>query len=107
MEVLMLEDYYVKPSTIDRVRSSWLALKIESYLTWLQAHGYSRFVVYRRLPLLFHFAEFAQKKGCRDVSSCCGFYGVEGLASGATITNGGSKMEIPKRLWIGMVVLGA
>jgi hypothetical protein len=41
----MLEDYYVKPSTIDRVRSSWLAPQIESYLTWLQAHGYSRLVV--------------------------------------------------------------
>ena len=43
----MLEDYYVKPSTIDRVRSSWLAPQIESYLEWLQAHGYSRLVVYR------------------------------------------------------------
>jgi len=66
----MLEDYYVKPSTIDRVRSSWLAPQIESYLEWLQAHGYSRLVVYRRLPLLFHFAEFAQKKGCREIASC-------------------------------------
>lgn len=64
----MLEDYYVKPSTIDRVRSSWLAPQIESYLEWLEIHGYSRLVVYRRLPLLFHFAEFAQK-GCRDVAS--------------------------------------
>jgi len=66
----MLEDYYVKPSTIDRIRASWLAPQMESYLEWLQAQGYSRLVVYRRLPLLFHFAEFAQKKGCRDVASC-------------------------------------
>jgi integrase/recombinase XerD len=66
----MLEDYYVKPSTIDRIRASWLAPQIESYLEWLQAHGYSRLVVYRRLPLLFHFAEFAQKIGCRDIASC-------------------------------------
>jgi hypothetical protein len=49
----MLEDYYVKPSTVDRVRSSWLAPQIESYLEWLQTQGYSRLVVYRRLPLLF------------------------------------------------------
>ena len=69
----MLEDYYVKPSTIDRVRSSWLAPQIESYLEWLQAHGYSRLVVYRRLPLLFHFAEFAQKKGLRR---CCFLQGL-------------------------------
>jgi hypothetical protein len=66
----MLEGYYVKPSTIDRIRASWRAPQIESYLEWLEAHGYSRLVVYRRLPLLFHFAEFAQKKGCRDVASC-------------------------------------
>jgi len=42
----------------------------ESYLEWLEAHGYSRLVVYRRVPLLFHSAEFAQKKGCRDIASC-------------------------------------
>jgi integrase/recombinase XerD len=28
----MLEDYYVKPSTVDSVRASWLAPQIESYL---------------------------------------------------------------------------
>src|SRR5208283_193075 len=70
MEVFMLEDYYVKPSTIDRVRSSWLAPQIESYLGWLEAHRYSHLIVYRRLPLLFHFAEFAQKKGCKNVVAC-------------------------------------
>ena len=66
----MLEDYYVKPSTVDRVPASWLAPQIERYLGWLEARHYSRLVVYRRLPLLFHFAEFAQKKGCKDVVSC-------------------------------------
>ena len=66
----MLEDYYVRPSTLDRIRASWLAPQIGSYLEWLEGHGYSRLVVYRRLPLLFHFAEFSQKKGCRDIASC-------------------------------------
>jgi integrase/recombinase XerD len=70
MKGFMLEDYYVKPSTVDRVRGSWLAPQIESYLRWLEAHGYFRLVGYRQLPLLFHFAEFARKKGCRDVVSC-------------------------------------
>ncbi|HEY6185889.1 MAG TPA: hypothetical protein VIW67_26845 [Terriglobales bacterium] len=28
----MLEDYYVKPSTLDRVRASWLAPQIEGCL---------------------------------------------------------------------------
>ena len=65
MEVFLLEGYYVKPSTVDRVRASWLAPQIESYLAWLEAHHYSRLVVYRRLPLLFHFAEFSQKKAAQ------------------------------------------
>ena len=47
-----------------------LRRRFPSYLEWLQAHGYSCLVVYRRLPLLFHFAEFTQKKGCRDIASC-------------------------------------
>jgi len=80
----MLEDYYVKPSTIDRVRSSWLALQIESYLEWLQAHPYSRLVGYRRLPLLFHFAEFAQKKRGRDIALESLHKGVRIAVVGAT-----------------------
>jgi hypothetical protein len=44
--------------------------QIESYLEWLESYRYSLLVVYRRLPLLFHFAEFVQKKGCKDVASC-------------------------------------
>jgi hypothetical protein len=35
----MLEDYYAKPSTVDRVRANWLAPQIESYLKWLEAQG--------------------------------------------------------------------
>jgi hypothetical protein len=27
----MLERYFVKPSTVDRIRASWLALQIERY----------------------------------------------------------------------------
>jgi len=31
----MLEQYFVKPATIDRVRGSWIATGIETYLAWL------------------------------------------------------------------------
>jgi hypothetical protein len=58
---VMLELYFVKPSTIDRTRGSWLGSQIESYVEWMEAHGYARPTVHRRVPLLFHFAEFAQK----------------------------------------------
>jgi hypothetical protein len=61
----MLEDYYVRPSTLDRIRASWLAPQIESYLEWLEIHGYSRLVVYRRVPLLFHCFLQGLYKGVR------------------------------------------
>ena len=69
----MLEHYFVKPSTLDRIRGSWLGSHIESYVDWLEAHGYARPTVVRRVPLLFHFAEFAHKNGCRDIASATAF----------------------------------
>jgi integrase/recombinase XerD len=65
----MLEHYYVKPSTIDRIRDSWLGSQIENYVGWMEANGYTSRTVFRRLPRLFGFAEFAQKRGCTDVAS--------------------------------------
>ncbi len=63
----MLEHYYVKPSTIDRIRVSWLGSQIENYLGWVEANGYSSRTVFRRLQPLFCFAEFAEKRGCTDL----------------------------------------
>jgi hypothetical protein len=37
----MLEEYFVKPATVDRIRGSWIAAEIESYLGWLVDRGYS------------------------------------------------------------------
>jgi integrase/recombinase XerD len=73
MESVMLEHYFVKPSTIDRIRGSWLGSQIESYVEWMEAHGYARPTVHRRVPLLFHFAEFAQKGGCTEITSAAAF----------------------------------
>jgi len=99
----MLEDYYVKPSTIDRIRGSWLAPQIESYLEWLEAHGYSRLVVYRRLPLLFHFAEFAEKKGCRDIALEGQYEGVRIAMAGAARSHGKDSScdtQARNRCWV-------
>ena len=69
----MLEHYFVKPSTIDKIRGSWLGSEIESYVDWMEVHGYARPTVLRRVPLLFHFAEFAQKRGCTKIASTTAF----------------------------------
>ena len=40
-EVAMLEQYFVRPATIDRIRGSWIAAEIEAYVAWLVEQGYS------------------------------------------------------------------
>ena len=34
----MLERYFVRPRTVDRIRASWLGPAIEQYVTWLVRH---------------------------------------------------------------------
>ena len=69
----MLEQYFVRPTTIDRIRASWLAPQIEQYVEWMEAQGYHLRNFFRRVPILCHFADFAQQRGCMDLvsaSSC-------------------------------------
>lgn len=63
----MLEQYFVKPATIDRIRGSWIATEIEAYLAWLVEHGYSTKSIWRRVPIVFAFGEFARQRGARAV----------------------------------------
>ncbi len=63
----MLEEYFVKPSTIDRLRGSWMAAEIETYVAWLAEHGYSMKSIWRRAPIAFAFGEFARTRGAAGV----------------------------------------
>lgn len=65
----MLERYFVKPSTVDRIRASWLAPEIERYVEWMDLQGYAIRNVYRRVPILCRFAEFAKLHGSADLKS--------------------------------------
>ena len=62
-ERIMLERYFVKPDTLDRLRASWIGGPIEQYVTWLHEHGYAARNVFRRVPLLWQFGEFARAQG--------------------------------------------
>lgn len=64
----MLDDYFVKPGTIERVRSSWIGGEIENYVGWMAARGYGRRCVWRRVPLLVGFAEFAHLNGAGSMA---------------------------------------
>lgn len=61
----MLENYYLKPQTIDHIRANWLAEPIERYVTWLHDQGYAARNVFRRVPLLLHFGAYAQSRGAQ------------------------------------------
>jgi integrase/recombinase XerD len=65
----MLERYFVKPSTVDRIRASWLAPEIERYVEWMDGQGYAIRNIYHRVPMLCRFAEFAKQHGSTDVKS--------------------------------------
>jgi site-specific recombinase XerD len=66
MEVVMLERYYVRPETVDRIRSSWVGQPVEQYVTWLTEERYSVRSVIRRVPILVAFGEFARQGGAAE-----------------------------------------
>jgi integrase/recombinase XerD len=63
----MLEQYFSKAKTIDRIRQSWIAESIEKYVVWLEEHGHSKQTIHRRGPLLVQFGEDAKEHGAKSV----------------------------------------
>jgi hypothetical protein len=46
----MLEHYFRKPSTVDRIRANWLARQIEHYVEWMHTQQYAAHNILRRVP---------------------------------------------------------
>ncbi len=65
----MLERYYVRPDSVDRIRASWIGAPIEKYVGWLTEHGNTSRTVLRRTPLLMEFGEFARKHGATKLEN--------------------------------------
>ncbi|MGD0109846.1 MAG: site-specific integrase [Rhodopila sp.] len=63
----MLERFFVKPQTVDRIRGSWLGSNIEFYVTELCEKGYSARSIYRRVPLLMQFGAFTEALEIRNL----------------------------------------
>lgn len=63
----MLEQYFVKPATVDRIRGSWIAAEIETYVGWLVDQRYSTKSIWRRVPIAFAFGEFTRERGAQAV----------------------------------------
>ena len=69
----MLERYFIRPETIDRIRVSWLGDPIERYVIWLTERDYAPRNIWRRVPLLMHFGDFAQSRGCSSYDDLTAF----------------------------------
>lgn len=59
----MLEQYFVRPTTVDRIRASWIGEAIEQYVVWLNEQGYAARNVPQRVPLLLRFGDYARERG--------------------------------------------
>lgn len=61
----MIEHYFLKPETCDRIRASWLGEPVQRYVTWLHERGYAARNVFHRVPTLMQFARYAQDRGAK------------------------------------------
>ena len=95
----MLEQYYIRPVTVDRIRTSWIAPVIEKYICWLTEQQYTRSSVSRRIPLLVAFGEFAKTHGATEVVHLPGY--VEPFVQAWTATHGRPKSAARARQKIG------
>jgi site-specific recombinase XerD len=62
----MLERYFIRPETVDRIRASWIGEPIERYVISLSERGYAGRTIHRRVPLLMRFGEVAWSLGARE-----------------------------------------
>lgn len=62
----MLDHYFLRPTTVDRIRSSWIGEGIERYVSWLREQSYAARSVLIRVPLLLRFGEFSRGAGAKN-----------------------------------------
>jgi integrase/recombinase XerD len=62
----VLNRYFVRPTTIDRIRASWIGDAIERYVFWLGEQEYAARNVFIRVPILVRFGEFAKEAGAKS-----------------------------------------
>ena len=111
----MLERYFVKPETVDRIRSLWLGQEIERYVAWLSAQGYAERTVHRRVPLLVRFAEYAGSRGAVTIEglpSHVESFITQWLMRWRPVRSEGSALEVAREVrgpinqWLELVVPG-
>jgi integrase/recombinase XerD len=61
----VLNHYFIRPTTVDRIRSSWIGEAIERYVIWLEAKNYAKRNIFVRVPILLRFGQFAHDAGAK------------------------------------------
>jgi len=64
----VLDRYFIRPTTVDRIRSSWIGDAIDRYVNWLAENNYAPRSVFIRVPLLIRFGESAQRAGAKTLA---------------------------------------
>src|SRR5215470_9519743 len=64
----VLDRYFIRPTTVDRIRSSWIGDAIERYVSWLAEQNYAARSIFIRVPLLIRFGESAQRAGAKTLA---------------------------------------
>jgi len=64
----LLNRYFIRPTTVDRIRASWIGDVIERYVVWLTEQHYAARNVSFRVPVLVRFGDFAQTSGARKLT---------------------------------------
>jgi integrase/recombinase XerD len=59
----MLQCYFVRPATIDRIHDSWIRSSIERYVTWMTERDYAASCIRTRVQILTRFGEFTRRRG--------------------------------------------
>lgn len=62
----MLERYFLRPATVDRIWANVAGAYREHYVGWLRAQGYAERNVFKRVPIHCQFGEFASARGAID-----------------------------------------
>jgi len=63
----MLERYYVRPRTVDRIRAHWLGSAIDRYVNWLGERLASKDTVRQSVQALVEFGDFARARGANTL----------------------------------------
>ena len=64
----MLERYFLRPTTLDRLRGSWLGEPLERYVSWLNEHGYAARNVFYRVPVIMQFGRYAKARAAQTLA---------------------------------------